>query len=482
MKALSKTQELTRFRNRIVLHDLQDVPMDACNVIARYYPGIQQANEYASTANVRSAKPLFEPSHELPFLNSELINFFSPARINFADTLAYKNRLLKILDLHGDPETNTVKSIASLVLVARAISHIKSTGENVLILVPTSGNKGTALRRAVERALDLQLVTKHQLRVVMIVPYESRGKLRKSKLSERPEWRALNPIFVYKGQKTEEVKQVGLQFQQEFLEYAYRVHNTRIWYSLESNNYSVPESLRAFYEHEYNLLNYGSHESSHSTLQAHAVSSGYGLLGYHLGKQILINNGLIRRQDIPGYFLVQHLATPGMVLYNYYHSFDKKNVPEYHLDQTSGLWTQNKDIHFPLHTFSVDESIDPTFYTSTPQTAVQLTEMINLFGGGGIIVSLYECMEKYSQIAQLLMQANILLPKDPRKIQEWALIMVMTGVLNGIDRQIIPERTKITIHYSGYWTDEDFTPLCSIRWYPIDRSTSLNNIKSIIFG
>ncbi|NEE51635.1 hypothetical protein G3M55_44405, partial [Streptomyces sp. SID8455] len=87
----------------------------------------------------------------------------------------------------------TTKTFASLHIVARAVQHIRQTGEPLLLTTPTSGNKGTALRDAVARAYAAGLATPEELRVLTVAPAHSRSKLRDGPLSADPALRAANP-------------------------------------------------------------------------------------------------------------------------------------------------------------------------------------------------------------------------------------------------------------------------------------------------
>jgi hypothetical protein len=130
---------------------------------------------------------------------------------------------------------------------------------------------------------------------------------------------------------------------------------------------------------------------------AHSVSSAYGLLGHHFGVSLLPND-----PNPSGYFLVQHLATPDTVLSLHRGGTDRSLLPEYHHDPVAGLFRQDTDPRFPYTTMDPGENLEPTFYTRTPVTSQPMNEIIRRQGGGGIVVSLHECLQRYAQIRRLL--------------------------------------------------------------------------------
>ena len=145
----------------------------------------------------------------------------------------------------GDPDHEDLRV---LLIVARAVEHIRRTGRSVMIVSPTSGNKGVALRDAVLRALDAGLATPEQLRVVILAPSDSLPKLRASRLSTDSELRALNPQLVYPGKEPEAVKALAREFVHD---HAARLSagGLDVWFSLELANYMVADATRALFEH-----------------------------------------------------------------------------------------------------------------------------------------------------------------------------------------------------------------------------------------
>ena len=476
--SIPENTDLINFQNVFCGDILQ--PQELDSVILRYLPGIrlaQKALEIQRQDSV-SAKQCFEPGSEIPEITDSLREYFEPAKLSITSLRSYRGRDIRLLNLTSDPATNTTKTIPSLYIVARAVNHIQKTGENILIVVTTSGNKGTALRRSVERAIQCGLVTRDQLRVMMIVPENSVHKLRASALSEDPELRKRNPLVIYRGTSVAQMKQLGKDFQARYFDEVYNGSNTRIWYSLNLDNYKIPDSVRAYYEYEWNQQ-HGNNKAS-VRLAVQPVSSAYGLLGYHLGRTALVNQGLSSWDANCGYWLVQHLYTSDMVRHFYFGDFDRGLMPTYSLEETTGLYRQEVDPHFPLKTFDPDEDLDSTFYTQEPATSTDTSSMIRRFGGGGNVVSLAECLDRYPFIRQYVKDAGFQMPADPRQVREWALPMVMTGVLNAIDRDLIPEGAELTIHATGFSTDQDFQPLDGYTLPSIDTNEPLKDLRDII--
>jgi hypothetical protein len=472
----------TTFHQAITSGSFGDISLQGASVLARYYSGIQKAQTLLERQRNFAPPALFEPSRTLPLLSEEMIRLFEPAKMEWSALGKYKGRSLKLLKLLGDPATNTAKTFASLVMIARAVHHIQQTGENILILVTTSGNKGTALRSAVERALSLGLVKKEQLRVVIIVPQSSAHKLRFSHLYADDELRRLNPVVLYKGESSTRLKQLGQAFQEKYFTEFVKQTNTRIWYSLNLDNYQVPDSARAYFEYENRLLEESSLVPA-TRLHVHTVSSAFGFIGYHLGRSVLVQEGLTTWEENPGYFLVQHLKTPDMVLHNYFGSFSSQHRPEYHFDETTGLYVQCTNAHFPEKTLTPYENLDATFYSSTPSTSPYVSGMIEQFGGGGIVVSLHECLERFPLVRSLLSRANLNIVADPRRITEWASLIALTGILNAIDREIIPEQAELVIHASGYYAlDVEYTPLCAAQLPTVNDDEPYDQLRKLVTG
>jgi Family of unknown function (DUF6002) len=88
-----------------------------------------------------------------------------------------------------------------------------------------------------------------------------------------------------------------------------------------------------------------------------------------------------------------------------------------------------------------------------------VTGIQKTYGGSGVVVSLYECLERYAYLRHLLPANAPVLPPDPRELREWALVMVLTGVLGAIDRGLIPAGREVIIHGSGSYSVRDYKPI-----------------------
>ncbi|MDX3090450.1 DUF6002 family protein [Streptomyces sp. ME02-6978a] len=411
----------------------------------------------SACAQERAGRPdpeAFRPDFDFPPLDARMREFLAPAALSWRPLPDLDGRRMRLLDLTGNPGTRTTKTLASLLIVARAVAHVRRTGVPVVLVTPTSANKGTALRDAVLRALDLGLAEPHQLRVVTVCPAVCRDKLRRSRLATDPELRALNPVLVHTGQQAEDVKPLTRAFVHAHAAEWARRTGGRLWFSLDLANYMVADTTRALFEHDVDPIPPGE-----VRVHAHAVSSAFGLLGYHTGREILEATGEAAGGPRPESFLVQHLHIPDMVLSQRFGSFDRRNAPAYEWDERAELYRQDREPCFPYVTDTPNEILDPTFYTHRPGTSERMNEIIGKFGGGGIVVSRRECLEHYEAIARDLSEAGIPLPDDPRRLAEWSLLMAMTGVREGVRRGLIgPDRT-IVVHASGTYAHGEYEPL-----------------------
>jgi hypothetical protein len=147
-----------------------------------------------------------------------------------------------------------------------------------------------------------------------------------------------------------------------------------------------------------------------------------------------------------------------MVLSLHFDSVSREHLPAYRVDPETGLFRQDADPRFPTTTFDPAENLDPTFYTRQPITSAAMNELIRSRGGGGIVVSLHECLQRYPRLRAVLGDAGVGLPADPRELREWSLVMAMTGILNGIDRGLVAE-DDVLVHGSGSYHTGDFEPL-----------------------
>ncbi|HET6857562.1 MAG TPA: DUF6002 family protein [Streptomyces sp.] len=383
----------------------------------------------------------FAPGWELPAPCVELERFFAPSGISAHDLEEYGGRQLGLLNLMHNPRTRTTKTFASLLIVARAAAHIRRTGESVMIVTPSSANKATALRDAVLRAHESGLATAEQLRIVCVVPATSTAKLWHSDLAADSALRQANPFAVLRTDVPGDVKQLARAVVDEEAESLHTRTGIRLWHSLDLRNYMVADTVRALFERD----RLPARERTH----AHSVSSAFGLLGHFHGQQW--HTG----KEWPGiggqYFLVQHLGTPDMVSSLYHDRFDYRPA----WDHRDGLVQQSHDPHFPQVAHAPDEQLDATFYTRTPATSQRMNDIIRRQGGGGVVVSLMECLQHYPRIRWMLAPHGVHLPADPRDLREWSLVMALTGVLAGIDRGLISTR-EILVHGSGSYGSADF--------------------------
>ncbi len=412
----------------------------------------------------------FHPGYALPELDDDLVRFFAAAGVAWRPVGEYAGHPVSLLDLTVNPGTHTTKTYASLLIVARAVRHIRDTGRSVLIVSPTSANKGVALRDAVLRALDAGLVAPEQLRVVIVAPASGRAKLRASRLSSDPQLRRLNPMLLCPAGPPEAVKALAREFVTEYAGKLHAAeHSVDTWFSLDLANYLIADAARALFEQRVAPVRPGEQR-----LHAHAVSSAFGLLGYHAGRELLERRGAVTPASRPASLLVQHLATPDMVLGLRQGDPQRWRLPDYALDPATGLLRQvGDDPHFPAVSYALDEVLDPTFYTHRPVTGPAMNQLIARYGGDGIVVSLAECIARYPYLRAWLGEALPRLPADLRTLREWSTVMALTGVTNAVDRGLLPPGQPIVVHGTGCYSDADFEPLCG------DSITEVSTVDDI---
>jgi len=436
------------------------------NLIVDYYDRLPDviARCVTDTAPVKDPAA-FSPGFLLPDLDEPVREYFAAATARWTPLVEHRSGRLTLLDLTRNPATHTTKTLASLLIVARAVEYIRRTGEPIMIFSPTSANKGTALRDAVYRAVGTGLVTPQQLRVAILAPEGCRDKLRGGGLADDGALRALNPVFVHSGDEPERVKAIGREFVTAYASQVRQRQGTNLWFSLELRNYLIADAARAFFEHEVDPT-----AGAGPRLHAHAVSSAFGLLGYNAGRDLLEEAGLASPADRPSFLLVQHLGTPDMVLNLRHGDFDRARMPDYRYDTASGLHTQSTDPRFPAVTHDPAEVLDPTFYTHTPVTSPSMNELIGRFGGDGIVVSLHECLERYPLVRQWLAGTDRPLPADPRRLREWSLVMAFTGVLNALDRGLSDVDRDVVVHGTGTYGLGDYPALEESATVPVDTA------------
>jgi hypothetical protein len=417
------------------------------NLITDYYDLIPAAVERCRPpAGGAAGTPSFAPAFDLPALTDDVREFFAVATTSWRRLGVHGGHPIQLLDLTANPGTRTTKTFASLVMVARAVEHIRRTGEAIRIFTPTSANKGIALRDAVSRALDAGLVKPDQLSVVVLAPASTRHKFRHDRLASDPALRAANPLLRLVGGAPENVKPLGRAFVDAYAEEAYTRHGINLWYSLDLRNYLVADAGRAAFEADVSPTS-----AAPRRWHAHSVSSAYGLLGYNLGRDVLEAAGRADPADRPGFLLVQHLGTSDMVLNLRHGTFSRDNAPAYRFDPATGAHVQYDDARFPTVTDDPAEVLDPTFYTREPVTSPSMNALIERFGGDGIVVSRRECLERYP-----LLREWFDLPADPGELREWSIVMGLTGVLNAIDRGLVPDGHEIVLHGSGCYHAGDY--------------------------
>jgi hypothetical protein len=399
----------------------------------------------------------FTPGFALPQLDDAVRDYFAVATARWQPLREYRGHRVTLLDLATNPGTHTTKTYASLLIVARAVEHIRRTGRSILIFSPTSGNKGVALRDAVLRALDAGLATPEQLRIVTLAPATGRHKLRATRLSADPQLRALNPQLLYTGDDPEGVKALAREVVREHAAEFTRRRGVDVWFSLDLANYMVADAARALFEQQADPID----AATRPRLHAHAVSSAFGLIGYHTGRSLLEARGEAGVLSRPASLLVQHLAAPDMVLSLAQALRGSAQLPGYALDEASGLFRRDgDDPHFPVVTYDPAEVLDATFYTHRPPTSTAMNELIGRFGGEGIVVSLAECIQRYPQLRTWLAQSGARPPADLRELHEWSTVMAFTGVMNAVDRGLVAPDRDIVVHGTGSYAAGMYEPLC----------------------
>ncbi len=420
----------------------------------------QLRNALSNAAQSRTLGDEFEPAFELCEATPRLLEFFSVSDIKFAELGTVGDSRLVLFDLMGNPGARTVKTLASHVIVARAVHHIHETAEPIMILTPSSANKATALRDAVLRAIEVGLVTSEQLQIVTLVPDLARPKLWSSALTTDPQLAGRNPMCVLAPEQPAHVKTLARQVITEYAGEFFERTGIRLWHTLDLANYQCADAFRAFVEQAAIPQQPGT-----SRAHAHSVSSAFGLLGHHFGTTLL--------EDPPPpaqYFLVQQLDTPDMV-----DSLYGITAPGYDLDPEDGLYRQDGEPHYPAVTADPAEVLETTFYTRSPATSPAMNEIIGRQGGGGVVVSKHECLQRYDEIRELLANAGHALPQDPDELREWSLVMVMTGVLNGIERGLL-DTDEVIVHGSGSYSATDYTPIPEHALHRIETVADLRRV------
>ncbi|MEV6398562.1 DUF6002 family protein [Streptomyces sp. NPDC051907] len=452
-------------------HTAATAPASAVPALARYWETVGRA--VRALHEQRSLPGDFPPGAELPPLDDAVRRYLEASEAAVVRLADYRDTRMHLLDLRRNPGARTTKTFGSLLMVARAVAYIRRTEEPVTLLTPSSGNKATALRDAVLRAHRAGLADRDQLRIVSVVPERSRAKLWDSPLSSDPELRRRNPVIAYPGADPAGVKELARSYYDEHADMLRTRYGSALWYTLDLGNYQAADSVRALLEED--LL---PPPPQGGRVHAHAVSSAFGLLGHHYGTS-LTRAGAAAVP--PRYFLVQHLSTPDMVLDLVHGDASRERMPRYALDPATGLYHQSADPRFPGATHHPMEVVDPTFYTRTPATSRVMTPMIKANGGGGIVVSLHECLSRYARIRELLRPSGVELPHDPRLLREWSLVMVFTGVMEAVDRGLMTE-PEVLVHGSGSYAETDFSPIPAHRLHSAGDVHAMHPVVSRAMG
>lgn len=334
------------------------------NAAAHYYDQLGQVLAASSPAGPTGGG--FDPGWELPPLDAAVQEFLRPSTIRWQQLGTVAGVELSILDLRSNPATMTTRTNPSLLMVARAVQHIRQAGERIVIVTPSSANQATALRDAVLRAIVTGLVEPHELQIVCVVPAPAQWKLWRSALSDDDELRHRNPVVLYHGPEPDTVTTLVQQFARDAARTVEQQSKVRLWCPLDSADYRVADMLRAFVEQDF--LPPASHR-----VHAHSESTELG--------------------------------------------------------------------------------------PRRPAIQSTIRDLIGRHGGGGILVSRYEFLQRYAGVRQLVRSTEIDLPSDPRQLREWSLVMAMTGVLNAAERSLIPPGADVVVHASGSYSSADYTPI-----------------------
>jgi len=64
-------------------------------------------------------------------------------------------------------------------------------------------------------------------------------------------------------------------------------------------------------------------------------------------------------------------------------------------------------------------------------------------------------------------------PPDHGQLRDWSVVMVLTGVLNAIDRGLFQDVPQVVVHASGSYSESDYTPL------PASRTSVVNSLADV---
>ena len=97
------------------------------NIVLKYY---QELGNIFSKIDLIESNA-FAPTFDLPELTDQVKKFFSPATMSCSTLGNYQGKNIFLLNLMENPETETTKTIPSLLMVARAVCHIQKTDEKI---------------------------------------------------------------------------------------------------------------------------------------------------------------------------------------------------------------------------------------------------------------------------------------------------------------------------------------------------------------
>jgi hypothetical protein len=445
-------------------------PAILVNPLLAYPDQLRLASAILSQRDSPLPAGMFEPGWDLDCADPGIRTLLttSPIRMRAASFEGARTWLLDLMTVDG---VRTTKAWPSLLMVARAVTHIRSTGESVLLVTPTSGNKGSALRYAVGEALAAGLVTPDQLRIVCVVPRSGTQKIWHGSLDRSPDLARLNPLLRSDLSEPADVKRIALEACLR-AQASLADRGTRLWYTLDIRNYQQADAFRAFAESRLAPATPGDASRVH----VHAVSSAFGLLGYEFGREVLARGGQPPAGPPPRYLIVQHLRTPDMVLHWQHGSFDRANVPPYAPTTDGAGVVQSVNPWFPALAATADEEIDPTFYTKEPATSALMTPLLRERGIGGIVVSGNDCAAFYPKTHALCSSLGVELPGDLRELREWSLVMAVTGMLIARERGFAAPSDEVVIHGSGSYSRAGYQPVPSQAWQPAADAESIERM------
>jgi hypothetical protein len=422
------------------------IPRYLRNALAQYYNEVQAALRMLTnrTSSIPSAS-LFEPNFEMPALSKRLHDYFEGSDIAWRPAnMGLGAQGDAFLDLTLNGRTRTTKTFASRVIVARALRHIETSGDPVMLISPSSGNKATALRESVAQAYESGLADPDCLRVTCVVPEVSRFKVAAGSAELLD---GCNPLLYLRADSPLDVKALVRAAQQVLEKPSSR---WRLWFTLAPYNYLAGDVVRAFAERDL------GGPAPAQRVHVHAVSSGYGLLGYSLGRELLSAKNRVSM------LLVQHPATPDLVLMAQARLGAGEVAPSYSGSAVGGF-AQDGNPRFPPIVVDLQEVVDETFYTRNPATLVDMSELLEAHGGDGIVVSAAECRAAFDSYVSACHDSRLATPETFTDLAERSLLMAYTGLRMARARNLVPPIPAV-IHGTGAYGVQDFERPDGARW------------------